>query len=255
MGDIKERNIQIFKLRYEEGLTSLEIGKIFGISGQRIRQIAPGTFRNSKRARTENAKRILLLQECVKSSLSIKQAMKKTGFGWEKIKKLIPDYIFQSRLNKFRNQIQEGGSDECWNWLGCKGENGYGIFGFSALMGDYKNRYAHRIAWFLHNNQLIKEGMQILHTCDNPLCCNPNHLYVGTPLDNMKDRDRRGRWHNRRLFTEQAVIEMRKRHSNGESIALIRRNSYPNISYTVVFNAIRGRTYKNIASNQIATSA
>lgn len=247
MNGIKERNVQIFKLRYEEGLKPKEIGRIFGISRQRVEQIAP---RNRE---IEDAMCVLLLQECIKLGYGITQANKRAGISKKRIKKLIPKYNLQARIQRFWSQVQKGSPSECWPWLGYTGPNGYGVFNFRELIGK-RNRNTHRIAWFLHNNQIVEDDMQILHTCDNSLCCNPNHLYMGTPLDNMRDRDSRGRGRSDRLFTEQAVIDMRKRHNEGESMASIRRNSYPNIGYSVVLSAIRGFTYKNVVE-VIATSA
>ena len=193
------------------------------------------------------SRNILLLQECIQLGLNVREATEKTGFSNTKIMNLIPNYVFQARIQKFWNQVQKGESDECWPWLGRKGAQGYGLFGFKSLMREnYNTSTTHRIAWVLHNNKTIKDDMHILHTCDNPLCCNPRHLYVGTPLENMRDRDARGNGNRSRLFSDQEVVDIRKRHNDGESMASIQRDSYPNISYTVVLNAILGRTYKDV---------
>lgn len=69
----------------------------------------------------------------------------------------------------------------CWVWTGCK-RQGYGI------MGDGKGGQVstHRFSWELHFGP-IPDGLIICHTCDNPSCVNPSHLYAGTQSDNMKD--------------------------------------------------------------------
>lgn len=54
-------------------------------------------------------------------------------------------------------------------------------------------RRAHRVAYILHTQTPIPEGMQILHHCDNRVCCNPNHLYMGTHDDNIRDKNVRNR--------------------------------------------------------------
>lgn len=240
----KERNAHIRKLRYEEGLICREIGEIFGLSRTRISQIAP---MNRELKKQRHSRNIILLQECIQLGLNVREVADKIGFSDTKIKKLMPKYVLQARTRKFWNQIKKGGPNECWPWSGSKGANGYGRFGFKSLMKK-DQRGTHCIAWVLHNHQLIKNNMQILHTCDNQLCCNPKHLYMGTPLDNMKDRDKRGRGNKSRKFSDQEIIDMRERHSDGESIASIRRDSCPNISYTVVLNAILGRTYKDVGN-------
>jgi hypothetical protein len=81
-------------------------------------------------------------------------------------------------------------SDGCWKWFGKK-NNGYGVFS----KGSKKDGYflAHRFSWELHNKQKIPEGMFVMHKCDNPECCNPEHLMIGTPKDNTQDMLKKGR--------------------------------------------------------------
>lgn len=76
--------------------------------------------------------------------------------------------------------------DDCWLWTAGT-VTGYGSFGFQGRM-----RIASRVAWEITNSE-IPAGMKVLHTCDNPLCVNPKHLFLGTQLDNMRDMVRKGR--------------------------------------------------------------
>lgn len=75
----------------------------------------------------------------------------------------------------------------CWLWLGPVDEDGYGA---SKLFGE---RRAHRAAWTMANGP-IPPGASILHRCDNPPCINPDHLFLGDPTSNMKDRAAKGRY-------------------------------------------------------------
>jgi hypothetical protein len=77
--------------------------------------------------------------------------------------------------------------EECWNWKGSISSNGYGRF------YDGTSAYAHRVAWELHNNRKVPYGLVIMHTCDNPACCNPAHLHCGTPAENTQDMFNKGR--------------------------------------------------------------
>ena len=81
--------------------------------------------------------------------------------------------------------------DKCWEWKGCDNGYGHGQIGSGGKHG--KMILAHRVAWEFANDQKIPEGKQVNHHCDNPPCCNPDHLYVGTQADNMKDMARRNR--------------------------------------------------------------
>lgn len=97
-----------------------------------------------------------------------------------------------SDIHRFFNKINIGLPDECWEWTACRGTDPYGNirYGFFGFRG--KNQLAHRIAWVIANGD-IPEGMQVLHKCDNPGCCNPAHLFLGTPADNMQDKCNKGR--------------------------------------------------------------
>jgi len=72
-------------------------------------------------------------------------------------------------------------SDGCWIWKGLLDRIGYGWFTLGKE--DFK---AHRVSYTVFKGE-IPDGMLVLHTCDNPSCCNPEHLWLGTQKDNMKD--------------------------------------------------------------------
>lgn len=79
----------------------------------------------------------------------------------------------------------------CWEWQGSvSNPGGYGRFSIGGKTG--RHIYAHRYSYLLYN-QYIRPGMFICHTCDNPPCVNPNHLFEGTMKDNMQDRNQKGR--------------------------------------------------------------
>jgi hypothetical protein len=93
--------------------------------------------------------------------------------------------IDDTTLQRFWARVDKSG--DCWIWTGARASTGYGHFSTKG-----KDTYAHRFAFEMTYGAVLP-GMCICHTCDNPPCCNPKHLFVGTTADNMADRDRKGR--------------------------------------------------------------
>lgn len=80
------------------------------------------------------------------------------------------------------------GPDACWAWNGTHNTDGYGRF---SIESD-KSTNAHRFAYELTYGPIPKDKLAC-HVCDNPGCCNPSHIFIGTPTDNMRDKVRKGR--------------------------------------------------------------
>lgn len=110
---------------------------------------------------------------------------------------------------RFWSKVDVGDPDECWNWSAGTLDRGYGRFNIHDRLW-----LAHRVAWVLTYGP-IPEGLCVCHHCDNPGCCNPYHLFLGTQADNMTDAVRKGRTFQgkRRLWsklTEEDVWEIRR---------------------------------------------
>lgn len=140
---------------------------------------------------------------------------------------------------RFWKHVTPGEPDECWEWQGAC-SNGYG---FLSGVPPRKWVKAHRVSWKIHNGP-IPEGRHVLHTCDNPPCVNPAHLYVGTNADNVHDRavrkrgrehrtENRGEDHPMSKFTEAEVRAIRAALRTGRTQAEVGRMfgvSQPNVS-------------------------
>lgn len=94
---------------------------------------------------------------------------------------LTPEERFWLRVNKL-------GPDECWPWRGAQATKGYGFF-----YAGGKKIHATRFSWSLNNGLEWPVGLICCHSCDNPPCVNPSHLWAGTIRDNAIDMSRKGR--------------------------------------------------------------
>lgn len=141
---------------------------------------------------------------------------------------------------RFWSKVERNAPDECWPWTAGRFLGGYGLFS----IGN-RDFGAHRIAWRLLHGP-IPDRKHVCHRCDNPACCNPGHLFLGTNADNMRDRDSKGRQargtrHPRAKLTDDLVRAIRAdgRGSKALSKAL-------GVSRTVIRNVLLGLRWRHV---------
>lgn len=123
--------------------------------------------------------------------------------------------------NDFWKKVDTTYNDSgCWIWMGKPKKSGYGVMRFN---GKYE--LSHRISWLIHFG-VIPNNLWVLHHCDNKLCVNPNHLFLGTIIDNDKDRynksrEAKGENHGNSKFSNDDILKIRRMRIDGHSYAEI----------------------------------
>lgn len=144
---------------------------------------------------------------------------------------------------------------DCWPWQGAinRKRGGYGAFYDDPEYGPQRLRRAHRVAWELANGRRLTQDETVMHDCDNPPCCNPGHLSVGTQSANLADMTTKGRRVGKaRQGPDQYLAALTAdqvrwiRHQTG---VLTRREmaDHLGVSIKVVGGVVRGETYRNVA--------
>lgn len=139
--------------------------------------------------------------------------------------------------DRFWSKVDILDRESCWNWIGCVSGFGHGRFNY-----DGKSMIASRMAWIL-SGQSIPRGLYVLHKCDNPKCCNTDHLWLGTKKDNTQDMMKKGRQSDScKTLTPDAVGSIRQSNKTGPELA-----SEYGVAYCTIWKVKTRRTWGHIA--------
>jgi hypothetical protein len=106
---------------------------------------------------------------------------------------------------------------ECWEWIGCLSRNGYPTVSIKTKTITL-SRFCYEIF-----KGIIPDGLQVLHTCDNPPCVNPDHLFLGTQSDNIQDMHDKNRHPRSKKLHPGQVVLIRQRVFDGQSKSSLAR--------------------------------
>lgn len=146
---------------------------------------------------------------------------------------------------RFWNNVLRQWPYECWPYCGTVHVKGYGVLKVSG-----KNLKAHRVA-YAGQHGFVPAGKVVCHRCDNRCCCNPDHLFLGTQTDNVRDMDEKGRrsppigeLNGSAILTQDSVREIRNLHVAGNGIRALARQF--GTTPATIRNVVRRRTWRHV---------
>lgn len=150
-------------------------------------------------------------------------------------------------VKRFWAHVAKAPDNECWCWQSAVNGDSYGLISING-----RAVLTHRLAWIIANGE-IPYGLQVLHHCDNPPCCNPSHLWTGTHEDNHRDKIEKGRHahganhalnvshgenHYMAVLTVEKVTDIKARWRKGERAADIAK------AHAVSLSCVKGVVYR-----------
>ncbi len=160
-------------------------------------------------------------------------------------RRTIPE-ISESLADHFWGKVDIRTPEECWLWKAGAFNRGYGAFAIG-----YSQWPASRIAFVLqYGAWAIPGNIFVLHRCDNPLCCNPDHLFIGTAKENAedcvgKDRSARGERHTLAKLSEEKVITIRSLIKNGEAKPMELARRY-GVDIALISRVVRRKSWAHV---------
>ena len=157
-------------------------------------------------------------------------------------------------VNRFWEKVSKADHPKgCWLWTACGRGTGYGALKIAGCVYD-----THRISWMIHRGD-IPAGMLVCHTCDNRRCVQPDHLFLGTSQDNVRDMIEKGRRGIIRgaicgaaKLTDERVLQIRELFAAG---AFSQRKLAPmfGVNSTTISSIVRGLTWTHVGGPIIQT--
>jgi hypothetical protein len=131
---------------------------------------------------------------------------------WRQIIDCLPPQKIDAMRERFITKQKINPDNGCWEWTGCKSKEGFGLFWLEG-----RNALAHRIAWFLQYGKMPKED--IIHSCGNPVCVNPKHLFLLDPKEKyifFREKGKQGIVPSQSKLTDEDIANIKDLYENSE---------------------------------------
>lgn len=155
------------------------------------------------------------------------------------VSKMLKNHVeisrFKNTHHSFLQQIFHDEESGCLEWTGAVNNKGYGQIWINGTLW-----LCHRYSYQIAKGEI--KGAVVCHKCDNPRCVNPDHLFLGTQLDNMRDMHKKGRSNHFSILDTSKVNEMKLLREQGWTFTAIGEKF--NVAETTARNAIKGKSWK-----------
>ncbi len=155
--------------------------------------------------------------------------------------------ISQDVIDRFMSKVNTNAANGCWEWTKGKWSVGYGVMRVHGI-----GVYAHRLSYMIYKGDIPK-GMHVCHSCDNPGCVNPAHLWLGTPSENALDREHKGRRQGPKgsenymaLLNESEVSDIRERSASKENGIQARLAAEYGVARSTISSIVCRRSWKHL---------
>lgn len=137
---------------------------------------------------------------------------KKKEKSWRRIVSSLSPKKIDAIRGRFILKQKFNPDNGCWEWTGCKSKEGFGLFWLEG-----RNALAHRVSWFLQYGETPDKD--IIHSCGNPVCVNPKHLFLVSPKEKykfFKEKGKQGIVCSQSRLTEEDIINIKNLYENSE---------------------------------------